>query len=134
MRLARKKKLGFLDSAATSDLAFLLIIYFMVIAGFNINTGYLMNLPAKDSKRLILKEDLIRFNLDRDGYIIYNDELIGIPEAKSLISSARAGNPELAVMLTIDPQTRWQRVVSFVELIQDLKIETFSFAMNKEAP
>jgi len=132
MKLRKKNRPKFLETAATSDLAFLLIIYFIVIAGFNINTGYLMNLPAKDSKRMILREDLIRFSLDRDGYIIYNETLIGIPEAKSLIISSQSANPEIAVMLTIDPQTKWQRVVSFVEIIQDLKIESFSFAMSRE--
>jgi biopolymer transport protein ExbD len=132
MKLTRKKKLGFLDTAASSDLAFLLIIYFIVIAGFNINTGFLMNLPAKNSTRMIHKDDLIRFNLDKDGLIIYNEELIGIPEARNLIASAQTANPEIAVMLTIDPQARWQRVVSFVEIAQDLRIESFSFTMNKD--
>ena len=80
----------------------------------------------------MILNDLLRFNLDKDGYIIYNEELIGIPETKSLINSAMTGNPNLAVILTIDPQTRWQRVVSFVELVQDLNVDSFSFVMNKE--
>jgi len=131
MKLQRKKKPVFLETCAPSDMAFLLIIYFLVIAGFNINTGFLINLPAKDSTRLILKEDLIRFNIDSVGIITYYDDLIGIPEAESLIRSARMSNPDIAVMLTIDPLTKWQRVVSFVEIIQDLHVEAFSFSMRK---
>jgi biopolymer transport protein ExbD len=121
-----------MESSAASDLAFLLIIYFIVIAGFNINKGFLVNLPAKDSKRMILKEDLLRFSLDGEGYLIYEDELIGIPEAGNLIKSARTANPNIAVMLTIDPLTKWQRVVSFVELAQQQRIEAFSFSMKKD--
>ena len=132
MRLKRTNKLGFADSSASSDVAFLLIIYFIVIAGFNINRGFLINLPAKDSTRLILRDDLVRFELDENGYIIYDTELIGIPEAENLIRSALAENPNIAVMLSIDPQAHWQRVVSFVELAQDLKIDSFSFTMKKE--
>ena len=131
MKLKRKPKLGFLETAASSDLPFLLIIYFIVIAGFNINTGFLVNLPAKDSTRLIHKDNLIRFELDRDGFVIYNDGLIGMPEVRSLIASAYAANPNIAVMLSIDPQARWQRVVSFVEIAQDLGIEAFSFSMKR---
>ena len=132
MNLLRKKKYGFLESAAASDLAFLLIIYFIVIAGFNINQGFLINLPAKDSTRLILKEDLLRFDMDSAGNIMYNAQVIGIPEARSLVSAAKAENPDIAVILTIDPQTRWQQVVSFVEIAQHQKIEAFSFTMKKE--
>ena len=132
MKIKRRKKLIFGDSSVASDVAFLLIIYFIVIAGFNINKGFLMNLPAKDSTRLILKDDLIRFNIDNTGYIIYYDDMIGIPEAKNLIRSAQTANPDIAVLLTIDPLARWQRVVSFVEIVQDLKVDSFSFSMKKE--
>ena len=133
MKLRKKKKPGILESSASSDLAFLLIIYFIVIAGFNINKGFLINLPAKDSTRMILKEDLLRFDLDGEGYLLFEDEMIGIPEAGNMIKSARAANPDIAVLLTIDPKAKWQRVVSFVELAQQHRIEAFSFAMKKES-
>jgi biopolymer transport protein ExbD len=132
MKLKRKEKPGFLETSASSDMAFLLIIYFLVIAGFNVNSGFLMNLPAKDSTRLILKDDLLRFEMDGDGNISHNETLISVRAAERLISSAQAGNPNLAVMLSIDPQTQWQPIVSFVELIQDLKIDSFSFSMKRE--
>jgi biopolymer transport protein ExbD len=132
MKLNRKKKLGFLETAAASDLAFLLIIYFIVIAGFNINKGFLMNLPAKDSTRMILRDDLLRFEMDESGNIIHDERIVSITEAKSLVASAQNVNPNIAVILTIDPQARWQEVVSFVELAQQQKIDSFSFTMRKD--
>ena len=134
MKIKRKTRQGFLESAAASDLAFLLIIYFIVIAGFNINTGFIVNLPARDSQRLILREDLLRFEMDSGGNIIYHEEIIDIPQARSIIQSAHSGNPNIAVILSIDGQARWQGVVSFVELAQDLNIEAFSFSMKREQP
>jgi len=134
MKLKRRKKTGFTDSSASSDIAFLLIIYFIVIAGFNINKGFLINLPNKDSTRLILKDDLLRFELDGDGNINYEEQVMGIRETEKLIARVQAENPNVAVLLSIDPQAQWQRVVSFVELAQDLKIDSFSFTMKKEGP
>ena len=134
MKLRRRKRPGFADSSASSDIAFLLIIYFIVIAGFNINKGFLMNLPAKDSTRLILKDDLLRFEMDSQGNIIHETESIGIAAAERLISTVQKENPNIAVLLSIDPAAQWQRVVSFVELAQDLKIESFSFSMQKGNP
>jgi biopolymer transport protein ExbD len=132
MKLQRKKKPGFLESCASSDMAFILIIYFLVIAGFNVNTGFFFNLPGKDSSRLILKDDLLRFEMDGGGNIIHEEEIISVRAVERIISSAQTGNPNLAVMLSIDPQTQWQPIVSFVELVQDLKIDSFSFSMKKE--
>jgi biopolymer transport protein ExbD len=134
MNLKRRERRGFADSSASSDIAFLLIIYFIVIAGFNINKGFLMNLPAKDSTRFIQKDDLIRFELDGSGSIIHDGTAIEIKAAERLIRSAQTANPNIAVILSIDPLAQWQRVVSFVELAQDLSIDSFSFSMKKEGP
>jgi biopolymer transport protein ExbD len=133
MNLRRKKRNPFEDLSASSDIAFLLIIYFIVIAGFNINKGFLMNLPARDSTRLILKEDLLRFELDDSGRILYRDEVRSSLETEGVIRSAVNGNPNMAVLLTVSPNAPWQRVVSFVELAQKLAVDSFSFTM-KEIP
>ena len=132
MKLKRSSSGIFIQSAAISDLAFLLIIYFMVIAGFNINTGFLLNLPERDSTRHIAKEDLIRFEMDQNGSIIYEEQVIDLSRAENLIRSAVRNNPNIAAIITIDRQTRWQYLVSFVELVQDLQIDSFSFSMKKE--
>jgi len=132
MKINRRKKIGFLESCAASDLAFLLIIYFLVIAGFNINQGFLINLPARDSTRLILRDDLIRFEMDSNGEVLYSNEIISIPRARTLIQTAQRNNPYIAVIITIDSQARWQNVVSFVELAQDLEVNSFSFSMKRD--
>ncbi|MDR0442645.1 MAG: biopolymer transporter ExbD [Treponema sp.] len=132
MKIKRGNRQRFLDSSSSSDVAFLLIIYFIIIAAFNINKGFLMNLPAKDSARLILREDLLRFDMDEDGNIVHESENINISSAKRIIEDAQRGNPNIAVIITIDGEARWQEVVFFVELAQDLKIDSFSFSMKKE--
>jgi biopolymer transport protein ExbD len=134
MKVSRRKRLPFSDSSASSDIAFLLIIYFIIIAGFNINKGFLINLPAKNSTRLILRDDLIRFELDGEDNIVYEGNTVTIGEARRMIGSAQAANPNTALILTINSAAHWQRVVSFVELAQDLKIDSFSFTMQKEIP
>ena len=132
MKLPRKKRPGADGSSASSDIAFLLIIYFIVIAGFNVNKGFLMNLPAKDSSRLILKEDLLRFELDDAGSIIFQGNTVGRAEAEQAIKAGISGNPNIAVILTISPKAPWQQVVSFVESAQKLQIDSFSFTMKEE--
>ena len=132
MKFKRIKKREFLESSAASDVAFLLIIYFIVIAGFNVNMGFLVNLPAKDSTRLILSEDLLRFEMNDEGEIIHKGDIISLSASQNLIVSAQRENPNIAVVLNIDSMAKWQNVVSFVELAQDAKIDAFSFSMIKD--
>jgi biopolymer transport protein ExbD len=132
MKLHRRTKRGFSDSSASSDIAFLLIIYFIVIAGFNVNKGFLMNLPAKDSTRLILKDDLLRFELDSAGLLLHQGTPLDKISAEREIRGAIAAHPNLAVILTVDGNAPWQELVSFVELAQKLKVESFSFTLSKD--
>ena len=132
MKLNRRKKSLLQESSASSDIAFLLIIYFIVIAGFNINKGFLMNLPQKNSSRLILREDLIRFELDERGGLRYQGVEVSRTRAEQEISDLMAGRPNMALVLSIAPLAPWQEVVSFVELAQKLKVEAFSFSISTQ--
>ncbi|GHV26567.1 hypothetical protein AGMMS4952_06880 [Spirochaetia bacterium] len=131
MKLHRRHRRGIADSSASSDIAFLLIIYFIAIAGFNVNKGFLINLPARDSTRLILKDDLLRFELDSAGLLLYQGAPTDLASAEQTIRGTVAAHPNLAVILTIDGNAPWQNLVSFVELAQKLKVESFSFTQKK---
>jgi biopolymer transport protein ExbD len=131
MKIPRGKKKPFPESSAASDVSFLLIIYFIVIAGFNVNKGFLLNLPAKDSTRLILKDDLLRAELDENGTVTLQGTAVSWSEAEREIRAAISLHPNLALALTIAPGTAWQSVVTFVEMAQKLQVDTFSFSMKK---
>ena len=132
MKINRRPKGVFGETSASSDVAFLLIIYFLVIAGFNVNQGFLMNLPAKNTTRLIQKDDLMRFEMDDRGAVFYRGVEMNTAGAEREIREAVAGHPNLAVVLSIDPDAPWQNVVTFVELAQKLRVESFSFSMREK--
>ncbi|MDR0410746.1 MAG: biopolymer transporter ExbD [Treponema sp.] len=132
MRIHREKKNPFEASSASSDIAFLLIIYFIVIAGFSVNRGLLLNLPEKDSTRSLLKEDILRFEMDHTGAVSVNGSLLDKDGAEREIRQAVAERPNIAVVLEIAPAAPWQNVVSFVELAQNLQVDSFSFTMKEE--
>ena len=132
MKIKLRKKGRFRETAASSDLAFILIIYFLVIAGFNVNLGFLMNLPERASTRIVQRDELMRFELDHRGAIFYQGMELSIDEAERRISSSLAERPNLALVLSIDGDAPWQEVVSFVELAQKLQVESFSFNIRRE--
>jgi biopolymer transport protein ExbD len=131
VKLRRRRHNSFEESSASSDVAFLLIIYFLVIAGFNVNHGFIMNLPARNSTRLILKDDLLRMELDATGALWHAGQTLDFATAETEIRAAIGAHPNLAVSLSVDPATPWQKVVSFVELAQKLRVEAFSFSMRE---
>ena len=133
MKIRRKVPGGIEHSAALSDMAFLLIIYFIVTAGFNVNQGFLMNLPGKDSARTVPRDELLRFSINESGYLFFRETPISYKEASAEIRDALMERPNAAVFLTVDGNAPWQSVVSFVDLAQENSVESFSFSMQSAA-
>jgi len=119
------------NSSALSDMAFLLIVYFIVIAGFNVNQGFLLNLPKKDSVKAVPFGELLRFNIDETGSLSFRGNILSYSEAAAEIRGTLRERPNTAVYLGVDEKAPWQSVVSFVELAQENAVESFSFSLQK---
>jgi biopolymer transport protein ExbD len=133
--IVRRRRRGTIEnSSALSDMAFLLIIYFIVIAGFNVNRGFLMNLPQEGSVRTVKSGDLLRFSLDGRGTLFFQGNRVTAGEASERIRALAAERPNMAVVLSVNGGAPWQSVVSFVDLARGLRIENFSFTMEPETP
>nr|WP_230391439.1 MULTISPECIES: biopolymer transporter ExbD [unclassified Oceanispirochaeta] len=118
--------------AALNDLSFLLIIYFLVIAGFNTNFGFLLNLPSTDKPLIIQREDLLKVSLDASGALYYGEQVLNGEDLEVLVTENLKSHPNLTLSLKIHPETEYQNFVSTIELIRKLKVENFSFSTMKE--
>lgn len=131
MKLKRHKRRGIADSSASSDIAFLLIIYFLVIAGFTVNKGFLLGLPAQETTKIVKPENVLRFRLDEVGALWYNNAVISFSGAEQELKGIDISN--MVVAVTVSSRAPWQSVVSFVELLQaKVGIQSFSFNMEED--
>ncbi len=115
------------SSGALNDLSFLLIIFFIVIAGFNVNKGFLLNLPVKDKPRIVKTDDLMKCRLTSDGSLFIDDQCLTLAELSAEVEKKKAEWPNMTFLLLIDPDTEYQHVVDIIYEIKQQKIEKFSF-------
>ena len=118
------------SSGALNDLSFLLIIFFIVIAGFNVNKGFLLNLPSKDKPIVVNTNDILKCELDQSGALFLDGQQIKMQDLAQKISSTLKTQPNLTFLLTINPETHYQKVIDVVSTIRKLKVENFSFRMK----
>ena len=120
------------DSGALNDLSFLLIVFFLVIAGFNINKGFLMDIPEKNKPRIVQTEDLIKCELTKDGKIIFEEQIIDKETFVDTIGTKVEAQPNMTLFLNIHPQTPYQSVIDIIYAVRFLHVENFSFKMKDE--
>jgi len=132
IRTRRKNKFDLSDSATLSDLAFLLIIYFIVIAVFNVNSGFLLGLPRKNSTKLVNVDDLVRIELDRDGRLLLKGEPVEAARLEEIVSETKQARPNMTFQLRIHPDVPYQEVVNVIDLVKKLEVDNFAFTMAGE--
>ena len=115
---------------ALNDLAFLLIIYFLVIAGFSVNTGFLVGLPSKDKPRIVHTDDLLRLSLAAGGGLSFEGRPMSPEMLDALLSDARETHPNLTVALTVHPDAAYQRFIDVVKAVRLAGVDNFSFVMG----
>lgn len=119
------------SSGSLNDLSFLLIIFFIVIAGFNVNKGFLLNLPSKDKPIIVNTEDIMKCSLTKEGQLFVDDSEVKIEDLSGMIVEKLRTWPNMTFLLVINPDTQYQKVVDVISTIRKLKVENFSFRMGK---
>jgi biopolymer transport protein ExbD len=132
IRTKHKKRIDIAESGALSDLAFLLIIFFIVIAVFTVNTGFILGLPRKGSTKIVNVEDIIKIDLLENGTIEHNDQPISLSSLDSLVTERLSVRPNMTLLLKIHPEVPYQAVVRIIEFVRKKEVENFSFRMMGE--
>ena len=118
------------SSGSLNDLSFLLIIFFIVIAGFNVNKGFLLNLPSKEKPIVVNTEDIFKCTLHADGRLFLDGKELQIAELTEKIEEKLKTWPNLTFLLSIDSECAYQNVVDVIATIRKCKVENFSFRME----
>jgi biopolymer transport protein ExbD len=129
IKTKRKKRIDIAESGALSDLAFLLIIFFIVIAVFTVNTGFILGLPRKDSTKIVNVEDLIKITLLEDGTLEEAGRPLSLSELDSLVTQRLSVRPNMTLLLRIHPDVPYQEVVDLIEFVREKDVDNFSFRM-----
>lgn len=119
------------SAGSLNDLSFLLIIFFIVIAGFNVTKGFLMRLPDTDTPRIVQKQDLLRCSLNDDGSILSDGITITRDTLEEEIKQRLATHPNMTFVLAIAPETPYQKVIDVIYTVRKLNVENFSFRMEE---
>ena len=137
--LRRKRKdLGGIPTASMSDVAFLLLVFFLSTTKFDIKKGLGIVLPAASddtTKRVKLKdENLTKIWIDKDGVITLksggNEQIIPMNELQKMINQIVKNNPDMVISLKTDRKSKYQYMVKVLDKLQASGAEKISLSTN----
>lgn len=122
-----------IPTASQGDIAFLLIIFFMVGTTFRAAQGLKVVLPnAMSTERILKKRNAQSLWIDKTGKVSVNDNLVTIPAVTPVLSEKMVENPDLVVVLQVDKEVPYGYVTDVLEALKAARALKVTFATNYE--
>ena len=116
----RSKVSAEIPNSSLSDIAFLLLIFFMVSTVFAIEEGLILDLPSKEAvAKKISRKNIMRVSGYADGTITIDDEPVALHDVRGRVEQAMMENDKLIVVVETDPQATYGLMI---DMLDELKL------------
>jgi biopolymer transport protein ExbD len=130
MNLRRKKKGFFIPLNSMSDIAFLLLIFIMLVALINYRKEVKIDYPeAKTALKTNAKKNL-EIWIDIEGNIFLDGETSNYLSLENKITELYINAPDTRVHIIADRNTPYEKINSVLEILQLLQYRVVSFVVK----
>jgi biopolymer transport protein ExbD len=119
LELRRKAGTGArIPTSSMADIAFLLIVFFMVTTIFKLEQGLAITLPRSTAGEKIPREKVAHIWIDHRGTLSIDDLVIGVPDIEPLVLAKIRENPGLIVSFNTDEKAPYRIVNEAMERLK----------------
>ena len=109
-----------ISAASMSDIAFLLLIFFLVTTIFALEMGIPLILPGKESTDVKVKrKNIVVVQAHANGSIVVDKEPITMRDLRPMIEERLAANDKLVVVIETHPDAEYGLMV---DILDELKL------------
>ena len=114
----RKRKVDEVNSSSMADIAFLLLVFFLVTTTISMDKGINIILPADGSEKEVDKNNLVNIAMNDQGKVLVDDTPRLISEIKLMAEKRIAANPKIIFSVSTHERTKYQ---DYIGLLDELK-------------
>ncbi len=125
-----------IPTASMSDIAFLLIIFFMTTSVFSRDKGLKLVLPEKGQEVKVASENLIKIAINPQGEVFFGDEPVTVSQIPDKVKAKLAENPKYVVLIRtkeLAPDEKMIEVLDAVKSVPEAKRISLSVIKTEQA-
>lgn len=117
--MKRKRiKLKQIPSASMADIAFLLLVFFLVTTTISMDKGIGQVLPAIGEQLEVNPKNITKVLVNAAGQVLHDEELVPMNQLRARIRNMLAQNDKLIVSVKTHPMTKHQ---VYIDVLDQLK-------------
>ena len=108
--IADKKKERSIEipTASLADIAFLVLIFFIVCSTIDVDKGLTLVLPAPGETKEIRRDNISNLLVNAAGQIMLDDQLTPLPAIRNVVRDKLMQNDKLIISLKTDRDTQYE--------------------------
>jgi len=134
--LEKKKKRTYeINSSSMADIAFLLLIFFLVTTTMDMDKGIPMILPERGGEVKINPKNIAKILVNASGDVLFDGAIVTDMELKELLDTRikergldAEGKPKLIVSIKTDRETEYDRYITILDLVKEAGATKISIA------
>jgi biopolymer transport protein ExbD len=124
MRLRRQSVASEIPTASMADVAFLLIIFFLVASFYSVTRGIQFSLPKKDEEALTAEpEAAVLIEIARDGALTVDGRAMTLAQVQGYLRPKLARNPTKSVILDTSLEAPYYAMTDVFDELRQVGVE-----------
>lgn len=133
MKIRRKKRRSpIVPINSMSDIAFLLLIFIMLISLINYRKEVKIEYPEADLSEITQADKNLELWIDSKGNLYFQGEPVNKADMEGWVAQGIADNPSIRVHIIADKNTPYRDINFLVEMLQLLQHRVVSFVVKEE--
>jgi biopolymer transport protein ExbD len=124
----RRFKGGSIPSSSLSDIAFLLLIFFLVTTTIDMDKGLGIVLPAEGEQVEISKKNILNCLINSTGQVLLGDEPVNINDISRNIRQKLQANDKLIISVKAHEKTKYKDYVAVIDQLKQANATRISIA------
>jgi len=132
MKLYLKRKKQYIPMSSMSDVAFLLLIFIMLVSLINYRKVIKIEYPEAETAKNVSAEHNFEVWVDLSGSLYLNGNLTSLEKVEQEILETYRKAPDTRMHLIADRNTPFENVYKVLEIMQLLQYRVVSFVVKNE--
>lgn len=136
MLLEKKKKREHeIPTSSMADIAFLLLIFFLVTTTMDTDKGIPMILPERGGELKINPKNIAKILINESGDVLFDNEIVDDAVLRELVTTRLKergydvdGKPKLIVSIKTDRDTEYDRYITILDIVKESGATKISIA------
>ncbi len=124
----KKKRDTEIPSSSMSDIAFLLLVFFLVVSTIDQDKGVQMVLPPTGGDLEINKKNITIVQINSEGKVLFDDEIVPLEQINVRTKNMITKNPKMIFSVQTDTKTKYQDYLSVIDQLKIADAKKISIA------